>query len=69
MNNKNKEVLRRGKEQRNFLHVKKRRKVNWIRYRLRKNCLLKHVIEEKIEGTGRRRRSMQLLDDLKGTGR
>jgi hypothetical protein len=36
---------------------------------LRRNCLLKHVIEEKIEGrievTGRRRRCKQLLNDLK----
>jgi len=37
---------------------------------LRRNCFLKHVIEEKIEGsievTGRRgRRRKQLLDDLK----
>jgi hypothetical protein len=37
---------------------------------LRRNCLLKHVIEgkidEKIKVTGRReRRRMQLLDDLK----
>jgi hypothetical protein len=37
---------------------------------LRRNCLLKHVIEEKLEGriemTGRRgRRRKQLLDDLK----
>jgi hypothetical protein len=37
---------------------------------LRSNCLLKHVIEEKIEGriemTGRgERRSKQLLDGLK----
>jgi hypothetical protein len=39
---------------------------------LRRNCLLKHVAEEKIEGnievTGRRgRRCKQLLDDLKET--
>jgi hypothetical protein len=37
---------------------------------LRRNCLLKHVIEGQREGrievTGRRgRRSMQILDDLK----
>jgi len=39
---------------------------------LRRNCLLKHVIEGKIGGrikmTGRRgRRRRQLLDDVKGT--
>jgi hypothetical protein len=34
---------------------------------LHRNCLLKHVIERKVEGTGRRgRRRKQLLDDLKG---
>jgi hypothetical protein len=48
----------------------KRRKADWIRHFLRRNCLLKHVIEQKIEGrievTGRRgRRGKQLLDDLK----
>jgi hypothetical protein len=36
---------------------------------LRRNCLLKHVIEgkieERIEVTGRRGRRHQLLDDLK----
>jgi hypothetical protein len=49
---------------------KKRRKANWIGHILRRNCLLKHVIEGKLEGriemTGRRgRRRKQLLDDLK----
>jgi hypothetical protein len=28
-------------------------KINWIGHRLRRNCLLKHVIEGKIEGAGR----------------
>jgi hypothetical protein len=37
---------------------------------LRRNCLIKHIIEEKILGTrGRGRRRMQLLDDLKETRR
>jgi hypothetical protein len=37
---------------------------------LRRNCLLKQVIDGKIEGTGRRgRRHKQLLDDLKETRR
>jgi len=37
----------------------KRRKTNWIANILSRNCLLKHVIAGKIEGTGRwgRRRS------------
>jgi len=46
------------------------RKANWIGRILSRNCILKHVIEGKIErnigGTGRRwRRRKQLLDDLK----
>jgi hypothetical protein len=32
-------------------------------------CLLKHVIEGKIEGKGRRRRRKQLPDDLRETRR
>jgi hypothetical protein len=64
------EVLHRVKEERNILHTIKRRKANWISHILRRNCLLKHVIERKLEGriemTGRRgRRRKQLLDDLK----
>jgi hypothetical protein len=48
----------------------KRRKFNWIDHFLRRNCLLKHVIEGKIEGrlivTERWRRGRkQLLDDIK----
>jgi hypothetical protein len=58
------------KEERNIVHTIKRRKANWIGHILRRNCLLKHVIEETLEGrievTGRRgRRRKQLLDDLK----
>jgi hypothetical protein len=67
---RNEEVLHRVKEERNILHTIKRRKANWIGHILRRNCLLKHVIEGKVEGrlemTGRRgRRGKQLLDDLK----
>jgi hypothetical protein len=66
----NEEVLHRVKEERNILHTIKRRKANWIGHILRRNCLLKHVNEGKLEGriemTGRRgRRRKQLLDDLK----
>jgi hypothetical protein len=58
------------KEERNIVHTIKRGKANWIGHILRRNCLLKHVIEEMLEGriemTGRRgRRCKQLLDDLK----
>ena len=46
---RNVEVLHRVKEERNILHTIKRREVNWIGHILRRNCLLKHVIEGKIE--------------------
>jgi hypothetical protein len=67
---RNEEVLHRVKEERNILHTIKRREANWIGHILRGNCLLRHVIEGKLEGriemTGRRgRRRKQLLDDLK----
>jgi hypothetical protein len=55
---RNAEVFRRVKEERNILHAVKRRKANWIGHILRRNCLLKPVIEGRIEGrigvTGRR---------------
>jgi hypothetical protein len=38
------------KEERNIVHTVKRRKANWIGHILRRNCLLKHVIEGKLEG-------------------
>jgi hypothetical protein len=48
------------------LHTIKRRRANWIIHVLRRNSLLKHVIEGKIEGTERRRRRRkQLLGGLK----
>jgi hypothetical protein len=58
------------KERRNILHILERRRANRIGHILRKNCLLKHVIEGKIQGrietTGRRGRGRkQLLDNLK----
>jgi hypothetical protein len=56
-------------EQRNILHEIRKRKANWIGHILRRNCLLKEVIEGKIkvemEVTRRRgRRRKKLLDDL-----
>jgi hypothetical protein len=45
---RNEEVLHRVRE-RNILHTIKRRKTNWIGHILRRNCLLKHVIEGKLE--------------------
>jgi hypothetical protein len=66
------EVLQRVQGERNILHTIKRRKDNWIGHVFRRNCHLKHVIEEKIDGsiqgTGRRgRRGKQLLVDCKET--
>jgi hypothetical protein len=42
---RNEEVLHRVKKERNIVHTVKRRKANWIGHILRRNCLLKHVIE------------------------
>jgi len=67
---RNDEVLLRSNEQRNILHEIRKRKANWIGHILRRNCLLKLVIEGKIKGemevTRRQgRRCKKLLDDLK----
>ena len=55
-------------EQRNILHEIIKRKANWIGHILRRNCLLKQVIEGKIKGqievTRRKGRRKKLLDDL-----
>jgi len=54
---------------RNILHAVKRRRANRTGHMLRGNCLLKHVIEGKVEETGRRgKRRKQLLDDREETG-
>ena len=67
---RNEEVLLRDNEQRNILHEIRKRKANWIGHILRRNCLLKQVIEGKIKGEmemtrKRGRRRKKLLDDLK----
>jgi hypothetical protein len=67
---RNEKVLLRVKEQRNVLHEITKRKANWIGHILRRDCLLRQVIEGNIKGgieiTGRRgRRRRKLLDDLK----
>jgi len=66
----NEEVLLRVNEQRIILQEIRKRKANWIGHILRRNCLLKHVIEGKIKGeievTRRRgRRRKKLLDTLR----
>ena len=69
---RNEDVLLRVIKQRNILHEIRKRKANWIGHILRRNCLLKQVIEGTIKGevevTRRRgRRRKKLLDDLKDT--
>jgi hypothetical protein len=44
------EVLLRVNEQRNILHEIRKRKANWIGHIVRRNCLLKQVIDGKIKG-------------------
>jgi hypothetical protein len=66
---RNEEALHSGKEEGINLPAIKRRKANRIGHNLRRNCLLKNVIEGKMEGRidvmGRRqRRHTQLQDDL-----
>ena len=63
-------MLKRIMEEGNTLHTVKRKKANLICDILRRNCLLKYIIEGKIEGslevTGRRlRRHKQLMGNLK----
>jgi hypothetical protein len=64
----NEEIFQRVDEERNILQTIKRRKANSTDHTLRRNCLLKHVTEEKTEErigvTRRRRRCKQLLDGL-----
>jgi hypothetical protein len=67
---RNDKVLLRVKEQRTILLEISKQKANWIGYILRRNCLLRQVIEGKIKGgikvTGRPgRRRRKILDDLK----
>ena len=67
---RNEDVLLTVNKQRNILHEIRKRKANLIGHILRRNCLLKQVIEGKRKGemevTRRRgRRRKKLLDDLK----
>jgi hypothetical protein len=67
------EILLTVKEQSNILHEISKRKANWIGHILRRNCLLRQVIEGKtkvgIEVTVRRgRRRRKLLNDKEGRG-
>jgi hypothetical protein len=63
----NEEVLQSVKEERNIQCTIKHKRANWIGHILRRNCLLKHVIEGKMEGKRRRgRRRKQLMYDPEG---
>ena len=46
----NEEVLLQVNEQRIIVYTIRKRKANWIGHILRRNCLLKEVIEGKIKG-------------------
>jgi hypothetical protein len=55
-----------GREGRNAIHTVNQREANWIGHSLVWNCLLKHVIERKMEEKNRRRsRLQQILNDVK----
>ena len=63
---RNEDVLLRVNEKRSILHEIRKRKANWIGHILRRNCLLKQVIEGTIKGEMEvARRCKKLLDDLK----
>jgi hypothetical protein len=67
---RNEKVLQRIKKESIILHIIKRREGNWIGHIMCRNCLLKHVIEGKLEGKtevkgSRGRRRKQILYDLK----
>ena len=46
----NEKVLHRVKEEWKILRTVNRREANWIGHILRRNCLLKHIIERQTEG-------------------
>ena len=46
-------MLLRVNGQRNILHEIIKRKANWMGHILRRNCLLKQVVEGKIKGSDR----------------
>jgi len=67
---RNEGVLLSVNEQRNILHEIRKRKANWTGHILRRNCLVKQIVEGKIKGQievtrQRERRRKKLLDDLK----
>jgi hypothetical protein len=73
----NEEVIHRAKEKKSILHTINRRQANWIGLVLRRNCLLKHIIEENIEGGikvmeirgGRRKHLIDDFNERRGYGK
>ena len=62
---KNEKLLHKGKMEKNILRTMERRKAYPIGHLVHRNCLLKHVIDGRIEVSERRGiRRKQLLDDL-----
>ena len=49
---KNEEILHRVKDDNNIQNTLQRRRANWIDHILRRNCILKDVIEGKVEVKG-----------------
>jgi len=63
---RNEEIRNGVKNEKEILYAIKQRNANWAGHILRRNCPLKHTVEEKIEERRRgRRRSKQLLDGVK----
>jgi len=60
----NEEVLRLVQEQRSLVHVIKQRQANWIGHVLRHDCLLKTVLEGKIDGKRPREEPRRKMPDL-----
>ena len=65
----NAQVIERIGEKRTLLNSILRRKVNWIGYILRRNCLLHDVIEGQMTEVNTGKRRTQLLDDLRNRKR
>jgi hypothetical protein len=66
---RNEDAMQGVEWERKVLRRMKRRKGNWIGHILCRNCLVRHVIEgkveERVEVMGRRGRRKELLDVLK----
>lgn len=63
---RNEEVLKRIGEDRQILNKIKSRKMNWLGHVMRRECLLRTVVEGMVEGRrGRGRRRYQLIDNIK----